>query len=328
MALKGRSNIARVGLVGTGTIGSDWAVRCLANGLDVSVADPAPGAEERLRAHIARIWPLMEEIGLKDGASPDRLTFWPSIAEAVANADFIQENVPERIELKIAVFDEISRNAPADTVIASSSSGLLPSEIQSQTRHPERVVIGHPFTPLYIIPLVEVVGGEQTSDEAKAKAGGFYQGIGMRPLLVRKEIDAFISDRLQTALWREALHLLNDDVATIAEIDAALWAGPGLRWAFMGVATAWHISGERGMRESMGHFGHTIKLPWTKLEAPPFSEELVEKIASGCEAVQGDRDRHELHRRRDRTLLAILDAIEKNWYGPGEDGWPEMDTKD
>ena len=326
MALRGRSRIKRVALIGTGTIGSDWAVRCLAQGLDISVSDPASGAEDRLRAHIDRVWPTMEQIGLADGASPDRLAFTGSIGDAVNAADFVQENVPEREELKIQVFREISAHVSPEAIIASSSSGLLPSRIQSETKHPERVVIGHPFTPLYIIPLVEIVGGAQTSDEAKAKAGGYYQRIGMRPLLVRKEIDAFISDRLQTALWREALHLLNEDVATIAEIDAALWAGPGMRWAFMGVATAWHISGERGMRESMGHFAHTIKLPWTKLQAPEFSEELVEKIASGCEAVQGDRDRHEMHRRRDQTLLAIQDAIAKHWYGPEEDGWPEMDV--
>ena len=328
MALRGRDEIRRVGLVGGGVIGTGWSIRCLAHGLDVSITDPAPGAEERLRESVARIWPTMERAGVVEGASPDRLTFAGTIEEAVAGADFVQENVPEREALKIEVFREIGRHAPADAVLASSSSGLLPSRIQSQAVHPERVVIGHPFSPLYILPLVEVVGGRETGGEAIRKAGGYYRRIGMRPLHVRNEVEAYLSDRLQEALWHEALHLVNDGVATIPEIDAAITGGPGLRWAFMGIAMAWHVaSGEAGMRATMAHFGPALELPWTKLQAPRLSDELVRRVVEGCDEETGDRDWREMEQRRDLCLLKIQEVINEYWYPPGEDGWPEMEVE-
>ncbi|MGI9607978.1 MAG: 3-hydroxyacyl-CoA dehydrogenase NAD-binding domain-containing protein, partial [Acidimicrobiales bacterium] len=227
--LRGRNEVTRVALVGGGVIGTGWAVRCLANGLDVSMADPAPGAEDKTREGVSEVWPTMEQLGLAEDASPERLRFDSSIEAAVADADFVQENVPEREELKTEVIAEISQHVSADAIIASSSSGLLPSKLQARAVAPGRVVIGHPFTPLYLLPLVEVMGGEQTTDEAIAAAASFYKGIGMRPLHVRNEIEAYIGDRLQEALWHEALHLVNDGVATIDEIDAAITGGPGLR---------------------------------------------------------------------------------------------------
>ena len=326
MVLRGQESIKRVGLVGGGVIGTGWSVRCLAHGLDVSVTDPAPGAEERLRENVAAVWPTMEQVGVADGASQDRLTFAANIEEAVANADFIQENVPEREEVKIDVVREISQHALADAVIASSSSGLLPSRIQSEAAHPQRVVIGHPFSPLYILPLVEIMGGQQTSDEAIKKAAGYYRRIGMRPLHVRNEIDAYLSDRLQAALWHEALHLVNDGVATIPEIDAAITGGPGLRWAFMGIAMAWHVAaGEGGMGVTMAHFGPTLKLPWTKLTAPELTDELTRRVVEGCDQETGDRHWREMENRRDQCLLKIQEVIAEYWYPPGEDGWPEME---
>jgi len=325
MAIRGRDSIKRVGLIGGGVIGTGWSIRCLASGLDVSITDPAPGAEDAIRENIALIWPTMVQKGLADGASPERLTFCSSIAEAVSDADFVQENVPEREEVKIAVFKEASEHAGEDVVLASSSSGLLPSRIQSETRNPERVVIGHPFSPLYILPLVEVMGGEKTSEEAKRKAAGYYSRIGMRPLHVRNEIDAYIGDRLQEALWHEALHLVNDGVATIPEIDAAITGGPGLRWAFMGIAMAWHVAaGEGGMRVNMKHFGPTLELPWTKLKAPKLTDELIEAVSIGCEEETGDRHWREMEERRDQCLLKIMDVIDEYWYPAGRDGWPEM----
>ena len=328
MALRGRDSIKRVGLVGGGVIGTGWSVRCLAHGLDVSITDPAPGAEERLRENIATVWPTMEQVGLADGASMDRLTFASSIEEAVTDADFVQENVPEREEVKIAVAREITQHVSPDAVIASSSSGLLPSRIQSEATHPERIVIGHPFSPLYILPLVEIMGGEKTSEEAKRKAAGFYSRIGMRPLHVRNEIDAYLSDRLQAALWHEALHLVNDGVATIPEIDAAITGGPGLRWAFMGIAMAWHVaSGEGGMGVTMKHFGPTLKLPWTKLTAPELTDELTRRVVEGCDEETGDRHWREMEQRRDQCLLKIQEAINEYWYPPGQDGWPPMEEE-
>ena len=325
MSLRGRDRIRRVGLVGGGVIGTGWSIRCLAHGLDVRVTDPAPGAEGRLRDAVARAWPIMEQAGLAEGANQDRLAVVSSVAEAVTGADFVQENVPEREEVKIDVLREIGEHAPGDTIIASSSSGLLPSRIQAETAAPERVLIGHPFSPLYILPLVEIVGGNKTSEEAVRTAAGIYRRIGMRPLHVRNEIDAYLSDRLQQALWHEALHLVNDGIATIPEIDAAITGGPGLRWAFMGVAMAWHVaSGEGGMRATMDHFGPAMDLPWTKLVPPKLTDELNRRVVEGCDEESGDRDWREMQRRRDICLMKIQEVIDEYWYPPGEDGWPEM----
>ena len=326
MTLRGRDDIRRVGLVGGGVIGTGWSIRCLAQGLDVSVTDPAPGAEENLREAVGRAWPIMEQVGLADGASQDRLDFVSSIEEAVSGADFVQENVPEHEDLKIEVFSEIGRHAPRDAIIASSSSGLLPTRIQARIEASERVIIGHPFSPLYILPLVEIVGGRETSEEAVRAAAGYYRRIGMRPLHVRNEIDAYISDRLQQAVWHESLHLVNDGIATIPEIDAAITGGPGLRWAFMGTAMAWHLAaGEGGMRATLAHFGPAMELPWTKLKAPELTDELARRVIEGCDEATGDRDWREMQRRRDICLLKIQEVINEYWYPPGEDGWPEME---
>lgn len=326
MTLRGRDDIRRVGLVGGGVIGTGWSIRCLAHGLDVSVADPAPGAEANLREAVERAWPIMEQAGLADGASRDRLDFVSSVEEAVSGADFVQENVPEREDVKTSVLSEIGRHAPRDAIIASSSSGLLPSRIQAETTAPERVIIGHPFSPLYILPLVEIVGGRETSEEAVRTAAGYYRRIGMRPLHVRNEIEAYISDRLQQAIWYEALHLVNDGIATIPEVDAAITGGPGLRWAFMGTAMAWHVaSGEGGMRATMAHFGPAMDLPWTKLVPPELTDELNRRVVEGCDEATGDRNWREMQMRRDICLLKIQEVLNEYWYPPGEDGWPEME---
>lgn len=325
MTLIGGQAVKRVAVIGGGVIGSGWSARCLANGLDVVVTDPAPGAETALRAVIDRAWPALRRVGLAKGADRSRLEFAPDVGAAVAEADFIQECVPEREALKIAVFEQIGRHARAGAVIASSSSGLLPSRLQSRCANPERLVIGHPFAPVYLLPLVEIVRGERSSAEAARVAAEFYARIGMRPLHVRKEIDAFIADRLQEALYREALHLINDGVATVPDIDAAITGGPGLRWAFMGTFMAWHLGGgPGGMRHTMEQFGPALALPWTKLEAPELSAELEEKIVSGCEEEQGKRDFADLERRRDECLVRIQEVIAEYWYPKGEDGWPEL----
>ena len=328
MTLVKVDDIRRVGLVGTGVIGSGWASRCLAAGLDVTATDPGSGAEDLLRTNVEHAWPALEKRGLAEGASPDRLTFTPDLAEAMSEADFIQESVPEREETKIAVFEAVGEVAREDIVLASSSSGLLPSRIQSRCAAPERVVIGHPFSPVYLLPLVEIVGGEKTEMDAVTAAAAFYRRIGMRPLHVRKEIDAYISDRLQCAMWHEALHLIDEGIATVPEIDAAITGGPGLRWAVMGICLAWHCGGgPGGMRHTMDQFGPTLDLPWTKLRPPKLTHELKEAIITGSEEEAGNRAFREMERKRDECLIGIIEVLEKHWYPPGEDGWPEVGSR-
>jgi len=278
--------IQRVALVGGGVIGSGWATRCLAHGLSVVVTDPSPAAAEMVLKTVDSAWPILEQAGLDEKADRSKLEFVPDIKTAVAGADFVQENVPEREDLKIVVHEEIGLHTEDDIVVASSSSGLLPSRLQSRCRRPERLVIGHPFAPVYLLPLVEVVGGKQTRPEFVRAAGAFYRQIGMRPLHVRKEVEAYIADRLQESLYREALHLINDGIATVPEIDAAVTGGPGLRWAFMGTFMAWHLGGgPGGMRHTIEQFGPALELPWSHMKAPELTEELKNRIVDGCDRI-------------------------------------------
>ena len=320
------SNIKKVALVGGGVIGGGWATRCLANGLEVVLTDPRPEARDYVESMVADAWPVLEDAGLVS-ENKGELHFAQDIAQAVQDADFVQENVPEREELKISVHEEISRHAREDVVIASSSSGLLPSRLQERCAHPERLMIGHPFAPVYLLPLVEIVGSEQTSQTAIAQAGAFYRSLGMRPLHVRREIEAYIADRLQESLYREALHLIDQGVATVAEIDAAVTGGPGLRWAFMGTFLAWHLGGgPGGMRHTIEQFGPALELPWSHMKAPELTDELKERIVDGCEVESGARAFDEMERRRDRCLAEIQKVLKEHWYPPEEDGWPPMAT--
>ena len=319
-----QQEIKTIALVGGGVIGGGWATRCLANGLSVVVTDPRPESRDYVERMIDEAWPILEAADLI--AKPaGHLSFADNIEAAVAQADFVQENVPEREDLKIAIHQEISENVRADVVIASSSSGLLPSRLQSQCKHPERLLIGHPFAPVYLLPLVEVVGSEQTSSDAVSRAGAFYRSIGMRPLHVRREIEAYIADRLQESLYREALHLIDQGVATVSEIDAAVTGGPGLRWAFMGTFLAWHLGGgPGGMRHTIEQFGPALELPWSHMKAPELTDELKRRIVEGCEDESGDRVFSEMERRRDRCLVEIQKVLKEHWYSEDEDGWPKM----
>ncbi|MCH1477826.1 MAG: 3-hydroxyacyl-CoA dehydrogenase NAD-binding domain-containing protein [Arenicellales bacterium] len=319
-----QQEIKTIALVGGGVIGGGWATRCLANGLNVVVTDPRPESRDYVERMIDEAWPILEAADLI-AESAGQLSFADNIEAAVAQADFVQENVPEREDLKIAIHQEISENVRADVVIASSSSGLLPSRLQSQCKHPERLLIGHPFAPVYLLPLVEVVGSEQTSSDAVSRAGAFYRSIGMRPLHVRREIEAYIADRLQESLYREALHLIDQGVATVAEIDAAVTGGPGLRWAFMGTFLAWHLGGgPGGMRHTIEQFGPALELPWSHMKAPELTDELKRRIVEGCEDESGDRVFSEMERRRDRCLVEIQKVLKEHWYSEDEDGWPKM----
>lgn len=296
--------------LGSGVIGSGWIARALAHGLDVVAWDPAPGAEAALRQRVANAWPALQKAGLVPGASQQRLKFVDTIEECVRDADFIQESAPERLDLKCELHARISAAAKPDALIGSSTSGLLPSEFYADATHPGRCVVGHPFNPVYLLPLVEVVGGQKTDPAAIQAAIAVYRSLGMRPLHVRKEVPGFIADRLLEALWREALHLVNDGVASTGEIDDAIRFGAGLRWSFMGTFLTYTLAGgNAGMRHFMAQFGPALQLPWTYLPAPELTESLIDKVVEGTAEQQGKRSIAELERYRDDCLLAVLGAI-------------------
>lgn len=320
MAAATSSPVTTMAIVGTGVIGAGWAARALSKGLDVRAYDPDPKGEEKLRASVDNAWPALERSGLVPGASRSRLTYHTSVAECVKGAGFIQENAPEREALKQGLLAEIDAASP-DAVIASSTSGLLPTRLAAQMKRPERLVIGHPFNPVYLLPLVEIIGGEKTSPETIARTKDFYRAIGMRPLHIKREIEGFVADRLMEALWREALWLVNDDIATTEEIDAAVVYGCGLRWSLMGTFLTFHLAGgEGGMRHMLHQFGPALKLPWTKLVAPELTNELIDKVADGCEYQAAGRSIKELERRRDDFLIELLALVKKYW--PEAEGRP------
>jgi len=312
--------IERVAVVGAGVIGSGWAARFLGAGLDVAAWDPAPGAEGKARAAVDVAWRAMTHRGLAPGASASRLTFHGSLEDCVAGADFIQENAPEREALKQDLLARIDAANP-DAIVASSTSGLLPTSLSAKMKRPERMLVGHPFNPVYLLPLVELVGGERTQAATIESAAAFYRSLGMRALTVRKEVVGFIADRLMEALWREALWLVNDDVATTEEIDAAVVYGCGLRWSLMGTFLTFHLAGgEGGMRHMLHQFGPALKLPWTRLVAPELTEELIDKVARGCEDQAAGRSIRELETRRDDFLVELIALVQKYW--PEAEGRP------
>ncbi|MDC8804559.1 L-carnitine dehydrogenase [Halomonas pacifica] len=305
----------QLSVIGTGVIGNGWIARALARGWDVVAFDPAPEAPARTRAFVDNAWPSLERLGLAEGASPARLTFVDSLEAAVAGADLIQENVPERLALKREILSALDAAAEAEVIIGSSTSGFKPSDLQQDcAKAPGRVIVAHPFNPVYLLPLVELVGGEATAAEQTARAQRLYRELAMRPLVVRREIEGHIADRLMEALWREALHLVNDGVATTEEVDAAVVYGCGLRWSLMGTFLTFHLAGgEPGMRHMLEQFGPALKLPWTKLEAPELTDELIDKVVEGCEYQAAGRPVSELDRRRDDFLVELLDLVQKYW---------------
>ncbi|KAB7706512.1 L-carnitine dehydrogenase [Bacillus aerolatus] len=309
------TEIKHITVVGTGVIGNGWITRFLANGYTVTASDPAPDAEQNMRDAVERAWPVMQKVGLHKDASLEKLFFETDLKKAVAEADFIQENVPEREELKRFVIAEIDEHTKQEAIIASSTSGILPSVLQQDClRHPERVMVGHPFNPVYLMPLVEIVGGKQTDPFLIEKARVFYDSIQMKPLVVKQEIEGHIADRLMEAIWRESLHIVNDGVATTEEIDASIIYGPGLRWALMGPFLTLHMGGgKEGMRHLLRQFGPALKLPWTKLEAPELTDELAEKVITGCEQQTEGIPMDKLEQRRDEFLIELQQLLQKYW---------------
>jgi carnitine 3-dehydrogenase len=309
-----QGSIQRAAVIGGGVIGAGWAARFVLNGIDVALFDADPDIGARLDAVIANARHAWDKAGWPVGRQ-GAVTIAASVEVAVAGADVIQESLPERIDLKRRVLGEISSAARPDALIASSTSGLLPSEMAAAMTGPQRFVVAHPFNPVYLMPLVEIVGGEKTAADTLNKAAAFYAGLGMSPLKVRHEVPGFIADRLMEAMWREALHLVNDGHATAAEIDTAITQGPGLRWAFIGPFMTYRLGGGKaGMRQFMQQFGPALKWPWTKLEAPELTEALLERIVAQSDEQAKDHplghDLEALERWRDETLVAILTARE------------------
>ena len=312
------SDLAPIGLVGGGVIGAGWAARFLLNGHDVAIYDPDPATARKLDEILANArraqTKLMPGVAVPEG----RLRIATSVSDAVGSADFVVESLPEVESLKVRVLGEIDRATRPDTVIASSTSGLLPTRLQAGMTRPERFVVGHPFNPVYLLPLVEVCGGERTAPEAESRAAALYERIGMKVLRVRKVVDGFIADRLLEALWREALWLVNDGVATTEEIDDAVRYGAGLRWSFMGTFLTYRLAGgEAGMRHFLAQFGPALKLPWTHLEAPELTEALVDRVATQSDDQAGGVAIRDLERKRDDCLVAVLGALRSQDYAAG-----------
>lgn len=300
--------ISRVAVLGTGTIGASWAAYFLARGLSVAASDPAPHAESFLRHFVETAWPALERLGLHPAADPARLTFTANPIAAAEGADFVQENGPERIELKVALFEQVSAALPPGALIASSSSTLLPTAMQAQTRHPERLVLGHPFNPPHLIPLVEVAGGERTAPEAVERAMRFYAAIGKHPIRLMKEMPGHVSNRLQAAVWREAAYLVEQGVVSVADVDAAISQGPGLRWAIMGPIMTYHLGGGAGgLRYLMDHI--SVDKLWPDLGTPGMTPAFEQALIDGVEAEAGGKPMAEMAADRDRRLVAILEGL-------------------
>lgn len=313
------NDIGKAAIIGGGVIGGGWAARLVHNGIDVAVYDPDPQAERKIAEVMANADRAYAKLTQARPARRGRLSFVDSAAAAVADAGFIQESAPERLALKQKLFAEIDAHARPDALVGSSTSGLLPTELQAEMTHPERLLVAHPFNPVYLLPLVELVGGARTSPETIERAKAFYASIGMKPVHVRKEIEAFIGDRMLEALWREALWLVNDDIATAEEIDDVIRYSFGLRWAQMGTFMVYRLAGgEAGMRHFMAQFGPALKWPWTKLmDVPELTDALIDKIAEQSDAQAGDHTIRELERIRDDNLIAIMQALKAQNGGQG-----------
>ncbi|HTU98338.1 MAG TPA: carnitine 3-dehydrogenase [Solirubrobacteraceae bacterium] len=309
-----------VGLLGAGVIGGGWAARFALAGVDVRLFDPSPEAAAAVHEIIERGRRAWRRLTLAPMPAEGTLTIVGSVEEAVAGVDLVQESAPEREELKRALLAQASAAAPPDAVIATSTSGLLPTRLATEMHRPERFVVGHPFNPVYLLPLVEVCGAQQTAPETIGRAAAMYQAVAMRPLIVRHEIDGFIADRLLEALWREALWLVADGLATAEEIDDAIRYGAGLRWAAMGTFLTYRLAGgEAGMRHFMAQFGPALQLPWTHLtDVPELTDGLLDAIVAQSDAQAAGRSIAELTRLRDDCLVAVMRGLKGAGWGAGE----------
>jgi 3-hydroxyacyl-CoA dehydrogenase len=300
--------VRRIAIVGTGVIGASWAALYLSRGFNVVATDPAPNAEANLRQYIDAAWKDLTVLGLSPKASPDHLEFTLNMKQALSDADFVQENGPERQDFKIKLFVDMDAATPTDSIIASSSSGLTMSAMQSACKHPERCVTGHPFNPPHLIPLVEVVAGAKTSPEAVEQALSFYTSIGKKPIHLRKEVVGHVANRLQAALYREVVYLIEQGVLDVADSDAAVCWGPGLRWGLMGPNLLFHLGGgQGGIQHFMEHLSAPIATWWKDLGTiTEFTPQIKQTIIDGVLQEAGDRSEEELAAERDEMLLGLL----------------------
>ncbi len=305
------NKIKNITVIGTGVIGTGWILRFLAFNKKVTAYDPSIKQKDYLKKELKRTKSSIEKLYNKK-INIKNLIFSSNIKDAVSKADLIQENVPERLELKKKVINQLSQFAPKNCIIASSSSGLLPSELQSNCIYPKRFIIAHPFNPVYILPLVEIVKGSKTSKIIMNEADKFYKNLHMKTLIVNKELPGFLSDRLQEALWREGLHIINDGYATTKDLDEAITYGPGMRWALMGTFLTFHLAGgEMGMKHMLDQFGPALKLPWTKLKSPNLNKKLKDKIITGTKKQSKNLSINKLSNMRDNFLIDLLNLKKK-----------------
>ena len=301
--------IRRIAVIGTGVIGASWTALFLANGLEVVATDVAPDAEAALKRFVAAAWPALQRLGLAPGASQNRLTFTAALSAAVKDVDLVQENGPEKIDFKRTLYRQLDELLHPSVIIASSSSGLTMSDIQSACEmHPERCVIGHPFNPPHLVPLVEIVGGAKTSEDTIRRATDFYAGLGKKPVRLNKEVPGHVANRLQAALAREVYHLVAEGVISVADVDTALCWGPGLRWGIMGQVMLNHLGGGQGGIE---HFFHQFTGPmtawWKVLGSPQLTPDVQKKLIDGVHAEAGSRTINELEAERDEALLGLIE---------------------
>jgi carnitine 3-dehydrogenase len=306
--------IRRVAVIGTGVIGASWTALFLAKGLEVAATDIAPSAETSLKQFVDAAWPALKRLGIAPRASREKLTFTADLAAAVKDADLVQENGPERIEFKKKLYGQLDELLPPDVIIASSSSGLTMSDIQSGCgAHPERCVIAHPFNPPHLVPLVEIVGGAKTSCETVERASAFYTALGKRTVRLNKEVPGHVANRLQAALAREVYYLVDEGVVSVADVDAALCWGPGLRWGIMGQVLLNHLGGgQGGMEHFLQQFTGPITAWWKVLGSPQMTPELQRKLIDGVDAEVGSRSVDELAAERDEILLGLLELRGKS----------------
>ena len=301
-----------IAVIGTGVIGTGWIIRFLFNKKKVKVFDPSKKQKKFLLNEIKRTSKALERFYAKKINLEKQLFFCNSVQEAVKNVGLIQENAPENEKLKTKVIKDISLIAPKSAIIASSSSGLLPSKIQAQAKNPERVLIAHPFNPVYLLPLVELVPGKKTTKANILKANRFYSKIGMKTLTLKKELPGYLSDRLQESMWRESLHIINEGYASTKDLDDAIIYGPGLRWSLMGTFLTFHLAGgESGMKHMLEQFGPALKLPWTKLKAPKLTDNLKKKIILGTKMQSKNKSIKNLSNLRDNFLIDLQKLLKK-----------------
>jgi carnitine 3-dehydrogenase len=275
-------NIKKVAVIGTGVIGAGWIIRCLAHNKIVYAFDKDLRLKKNLISEIKRTWPHVKKLFNKKKLNLKNFKYFTSIEEALENADFIQECATENYNIKIKLMNKIGKFAKPNAIISSSSSGLLPTKIYSKCKNPARSMIGHPFNPVYLLPAVEIVPGKKTNKKFLNKANRFYKSLSMNPIMLKKELPGYLSDRLQEALWRESLHIINEGYASTKELDRSIEDGPGLRWSLMGVFLTFHLAGGKaGMRHMLEQFGPALKLPWSKLKAPKLSKKLSSRVING-----------------------------------------------